>query len=102
MNISEFARFFVRFNALIYAFWAVYELTNFPAYYRNFITLHEFAEVDSIAARDFTAYILRVALIVFAAVVLFGKTDKIIELLTKGRWPKEPCALSDPTHDAGS
>jgi hypothetical protein len=88
MTIITFARFFVRFNALAFAFWAIYALIDFPAYYRNYRFLHEFPIQNTEAAQDFWCFVLKIALQLLAAVFLFGKTDRTISLLSHGQWSK--------------
>ncbi len=81
MNITTFARFFVRFNALAFLFWAAYALADFPAYYRNYDFVYEFPQAKTAAAQDFWCFILKIALQLLAAVILFAKTDETIKFL---------------------
>lgn len=87
MSTRDLARFFVRFQALCFLFYAVFELTGFPRAYRSFKMVHEFRELDSAMAEEFWIVVARIGLQLGAAVFLFGWSEKLIDLLTKGVWP---------------
>ncbi len=82
MTILTFARFFIRFNALAFLFWALYALIDFPAYYRNYDIIREFPQTGTAYAQDFWCFVLKVALQLLVAVILFGKTDGVISFLS--------------------
>ena len=86
MNLNRFAQFFVRFNGLCFVFWALYDALDFPVIYQNYRTVHEFPLRDSFLAREFFIFVARLALQLLAAVVLLGRTDKVITFVLTGQW----------------
>lgn len=96
MNLDLFARFFVRFHGLCFAFWAMQSLLDFPYVYSNFEIAKELGSTDSILTREFYVLAGRVALEAFAAALLLTRTDKVITLVLTGRW-----RYPDPDRTAG-
>lgn len=92
MNLSDFARFFVRFNGASFAFWAIYAAIDLPPYVRNYSIVHEIPGADALAARDLATIVLKIAIQLLIALVLLVKTDQVINLFSKGSWKKHPTA----------
>jgi hypothetical protein len=97
MNLSDFARFFVRFNGAAFAFWALYAAVDLPYYIQNYRIVHEVSGADSLAARDLATTILKIALQLLPALVLLVRTDEVISLFSKGQWKKEPIQPPETT-----
>ena len=89
MTTRELARFFVRFQALCFLFYAIYEMTGFGSALRSLQTVHEFTELDSAAAETFWILMSRVTLQLGAAALLYGWTEKVIDFVAKGPGKKE-------------
>ena len=99
MNLDNFARFFVRFNGLCFAFWAIHSLFDFPYLYSNFTIAKETGVSGSILSREFYVFVGKFALEVLAAALLLARTDKVITFVLTGAWrlpssPKDPNAKS--------
>ena len=73
MTVRDFARFFVRFQAAVFFFYAVTNFTYIGPYWRAARTLHAAAEADSVAFLNLAAEVCRVGLYLIAALVLFAK-----------------------------
>ena len=99
MNLSDFARFFIRFNGVSFIFWAIYTAIDLPPYVRNYRLVHEVPGADDLAAGDLLAIVLKIVIQLLVAFLLLAKTDPVISLLTKGQWkpiqPPEPTPGSD-------
>lgn len=88
MSTRDLARFFLRLQALAFVVYALYDLSDFGSVYRDFKTVHEFREMDSLAAERFWSLMSRVSLQIAIAVLFLGMPEKIIDWLTSGKWPK--------------
>ena len=86
MTTRELARFFVRFQAFCFLFYAVYEFTGFGSVYRDYTTIHEFAVANLAAASAFWILMSRFTLQLGAAIFLFCWTEKVIDFVAKGVW----------------
>ena len=100
MNLDSFARFFVRFNGLSFAFWAIHSLFDFPYLYSNFSIAKETGGTDSILAREFHVFAGKLALQLLAAALLLAKTDKVITFILTGEW-RVPATQNVPNAKSG-
>ncbi len=100
MNLDSFARFFVRFNGLCFAFWAIQSLFDFPYLYSNFTIAKEAGVSGSILSREFYVFVGKFALDVLAAALLLARTDKVITFVLTGAW-RLPSSLKDPSAKSG-
>lgn len=98
MNLSDFARFFIRFNGVSFVFWAIYTAIDLPPYIRNYRIVHEVPGADNLAAEDLMAVVIKIVIQLLAAFLLLCKTDPVISLLTKGQW--RPIQPPEPTHES--
>jgi len=80
MTTRELAKLIVRLQAAAFLFYAVIDLTYIGPYYRSYVTVHEVRTTDAIASQNFAAAVLRIALHLLAAVILFGLTERIVTL----------------------
>jgi len=85
-QLLHLARFLVRFQALCFAIWVAIDLTEAPSYYTQYVTVFEFRELAERASQEFAAFGVRLGLEALAAGIFFLQTDKVISLVTRGRW----------------
>ena len=96
-QLLQLARFIVRFQALCFAIWLAVDLTEAPSYYRQYVTVFQFRELAERASQEFAAFCVRLGLEALAACIFFLQTDKIISLVTRGRWAEfEKGAIQPP------
>jgi hypothetical protein len=100
MNLDSFARFFVRFNGLCFAFWAIHSLFDFPYLYSNFNIAKETGASGSILSREFYVFVGKFLLEVLAAALLLARTDKVITFVLTGAW-RLPSSPKDPNGKSG-
>ena len=95
MNIRDFARFFVRFQAAVFLFYAVVDFSYIGPYYRSFHLIHEYRDMDSAAASNFAAALFRIGIHLLVALVLFVKAEKVIDYFLGGRIQPAPSDIQE-------
>lgn len=86
MNLDSFARFFVRFNGLCFAFWAACSLFELPRHYSDYSIAKETGTTGSVLTREAYIFIGHLAMQLLAAAVLLVRTDKVITFTLTGKW----------------